>query len=178
LTLCSKQNLTVLGIKPRFINCPVYSLVTELTELSFIESYFTTGDSPPFNSSWRQALLTCFLKLLLVFASTVISAFNLEVHDQDIESLLDTYMFENWVSSSTNVRIGLSIYALRLLHRSFSSSISALSRRLGHWTLCTLATVLYLSLSLILMLRPTVSRPVCPGIKHPSGAYDQIFISL
>jgi hypothetical protein len=30
-------------------------------------------------------------------------------------------------------------------------------------------------LSLSLMLRPTVRWPVCLGIKHPSGAYDQFF---
>jgi hypothetical protein len=35
-----------------------------------------------------------------------------------------------------------------------------------------------LRLSLSLLLLPTVSRPVCPGIKHPSGAYDHIFITV
>jgi hypothetical protein len=31
---------------------------------------------------------------------------------------------------------------------------------------------------LSLLLRPTFRRPVCLGIKHPSGTYDQIFITV
>jgi hypothetical protein len=35
-----------------------------------------------------------------------------------------------------------------------------------------------LNLRTSLMLRPTVCLPVCLGIKHPYGAYDQIFITV
>jgi hypothetical protein len=44
-----------------------------------------------------------------------------------------------------------------------------------------LQTGLYVKLELVqssLMLRPTVSRPVRLGIKHPSGAYEQVFITV
>jgi hypothetical protein len=41
---------------------------------------------------------------------------------------------------------------------------------------CTALTELSLSLSL--MLRPTVSRPVCLGIKHPSGLTTRFFFSV
>jgi hypothetical protein len=45
---------------------------------------------------------------------------------------------------------------------------------------CSLGTPEFdwLILSLSLMLRSPVSRSVCLGIKRPSGAYDQIFITV
>jgi hypothetical protein len=39
-------------------------------------------------------------------------------------------------------------------------------------------TVLCDSPKISLILQPTVGRPVCLGIKHPSGAYNQIFITV
>jgi hypothetical protein len=55
---------------------------------------------------------------------------------------------------------------------------SAVSRilELSHTYFLTYFLVWVLSRSLI--LRPTVSRPICLGIKHPFGAYDQIFITV
>jgi hypothetical protein len=44
------------------------------------------------------------------------------------------------------------------------------------WNSGTRLTILSLSLRLILL--PKVSRPVCLGIKHPSGANEQIFITV
>jgi hypothetical protein len=41
------------------------------------------------------------VKLLLAFASTVISGFSLQIHEHDFCSLLDMYVFRNGASSTT-----------------------------------------------------------------------------
>jgi hypothetical protein len=48
---------------------------------------------------------------------------------------------------------------------------SSETANLSHWKT-------YVKLRVKIMLRSTVRRPVCIGIKHPSGAYDQIFITV
>jgi hypothetical protein len=58
----------------------------------------------------------------------------------------------------------------RVLYEESLTNLSLIS----DWSLL----LLELSLSLSLTLRPTVSRPVSLGIKHPSGASDQIFITV
>jgi hypothetical protein len=55
---------------------------------------------------------------------------------------------------------------------------SALSRLIYDLTELGLPYNCRMSLSLSLMLRPTVSRPVSLGIKHPFGAYVQIFVTV
>jgi hypothetical protein len=59
-----------------------------------------------------------------------------EVYDQDFYSLLDVYEFRNGASYSTRGWVGVSMQALRLLHRSISTGISVLETWLGSWPCC------------------------------------------
>jgi hypothetical protein len=68
-----------------------------------------------------------------------------------------------------------------LITISYENSQSIFSRSLLPWSPRTrsILFVLWLTaLSLSLILWPMVSQPVCLAIKHPSGAYNQIFITV
>jgi hypothetical protein len=66
---------------------------------------------------------------------------------------------------------------LPILLRSHADWLACVSWAASRWP-AQFSDLCSLILSLSLMLRPTVSRPVYLRIKQPSGAYDQIFITV
>jgi hypothetical protein len=61
-------------------------------------------------------------------AESFLASGQLDFHDQVFCSLLAKNVFRNWAYSPTREEVDLSVQALRLLHRGFGKSISALSR--------------------------------------------------
>jgi hypothetical protein len=47
-----------------------------------------------------------------------------------------------------------------------------------YFTECSVTTLSLAKVKVKVILRPTVSRPVCLGVKHPSGTRDQFFFLL
>jgi hypothetical protein len=69
-------------------------------------------------------------------------------------------------------------YCLRFETSLFVTSYNSQGYSKGIWPCLHRGKCLLKTVKVKVMLWPTVSQPVCLGVKHPLGAYDQIFITV
>jgi hypothetical protein len=143
------------------------------------QGYFTTGGLLPIGSSWRKApwdprleflfITWTFVVIVLKYHHPLPSAGSRQRSHSQVRVPRGSWPHFT-VSDSTFLqprgpdRRIISPFRRPPKTRSVEVLKPASTRDLTH------------DLILSLILRSTVSRPVCLGIKHPSGAYDQIFI--
>jgi hypothetical protein len=124
----------------------------------------------PYVTPSRTRRWVCLLCICLVFREVYVSL---------IYSLLLNFVpFELYTSPLSSVSPGFAKQIMSILR------ILCYNGSLFTWTIVSLTTAKFKSLYWLnsvrvrVMLRPMVSRSVCLGIKQPSGAYDQIFITF